>query len=150
MRLVDVTLLRIRRMTRRGCVSVWVCAGVKQGDGASLGLMDSPEHTRIHTHPHGASLAITIRRCMQSTHASHDTHPHAHAAGNWVYHENLLTKMVLRIDTHGQREHLELISLLCFDKSFGADSRLTIQTLLIHKKHICLLPIPIVNNQQVR
>lgn len=58
--------------------------------------------------------------------------------------------MVLQIGSHGQREHLELISLLCFDKSFSADFRLTIQTLLMHRKHICLLPIPVVNNQQVR
>lgn len=34
--------------------------------------------------------------------------------------------------------------------AFGADFRLTIQTLLMHRNHICLLPILVVNNQQVR
>lgn len=59
-------------------------------------------------------------------------------------------KTGLQIDLHGWREHLELISLRCFDTSLGADFRLTIQTLLMHGKHICLLPILVVNNQQVR
>lgn len=56
------------------------------------------------------------------------------------------------IDANGlaDREHLELISLRCFDTSLGADFRLTIQTLLMRGKPICLLPILVVNNQQVR
>lgn len=34
--------------------------------------------------------------------------------------------------------------------AFGADFRLTIQTPPMHRNHICLLPILVVNNQQVR
>lgn len=95
---------------------------------------------------HFNTQMLSLYTCMQTTHTSHDTH----TICIWEYHENLLTKIVSQIDSHGQREHLELISLPCFDKSFSADFRLTIQTLLIHRNHICLLPIPIVNNQQVR
>lgn len=98
--------------------------------------MDSPEHRVI-----GTQIDTKSRVLLSHIYACREpTHPmvHTHTICNWEYHENLLTKMVLQIDSHGQREHLELISLLCFDKSFSADFRLTIQTLLIHKKHICL------------
>lgn len=64
-----------------------------------------------------------------------------HTVGNWEYHENLLTKVLRRIDSHGRPQHLELISLLCFDKSSGADFRLTIQT---HKEaHLSSPPSPL-------
>lgn len=98
-------------------------------------------HTHFHTH-----YSPSLHTCTRNT----DTPSETHTICTWEYHESLLTKTVLQIDSHGQREHLELISLLCSDKSFGADFRLTIQTLLMHRKHICLLPHPVVNNQQVR
>ncbi len=115
-------------------------------DWGSQSLMDSSEITDICTH----SLACygKLQRCRTPTNSI--THAQNHTVCPGKYHETLLTRMVLQIGWHGQEEHLELISLRCFDKSFGADFRLTIQTLLIHRKHICLLPIPVVNNQQVR
>lgn len=71
-------------------------------------------------------------------------HTHTHSPGI------SLMKTGLQMDSHGRREHLELISLRRSDTSLGADFRLTIQTLLMHRNHICLLPILVVNNQQVR
>lgn len=88
---------------------------------------------------------------MQATYTSHRN---ALTICTLEYHETLSTKrkrsVSLQIGSLGQPEHPELISLRFPDKSFGADFRLTIQTLLMHRKHICLLPIPGVNNQQVR
>lgn len=94
--------------------------------------MDSPDYTQLY-----AQTSTDSPACYHYTHAyripTHPiTHTHTHTICTWKYHETLLTKMVLQIDSHGQREHLELISLLCFDKSFSVDFRLTIQTQETH------------------
>lgn len=108
-------------------------------------------HTVAGAHFNTHKYEIITHTCMQTTYTSHRN---ALTICTLEYHETLSTKkkrsVSLQIGSLGQREHLELISLRFCDKSFAADFRLTIQTLLMYRKHICLLPIPGVNNQQVR
>lgn len=116
-------------------------------------LMHSAEHTHTvagaHFNTHKYEIITHTR--MQTTYTSHRN---ALTICTVKYHETLSTKkrgsVSLQIGSLGQREHLELISFRFCDKSLVADFTLTIQTLLMHRKHICLLPIPGVNNQQVR
>lgn len=113
--------------------------------------MDSAERAQLHVHTSIRTNLKSLHTCMQTTYTSPETLSQSVLGIIMrLYWPKKTKRFFLQIGSHGQREHLELISLRCFDKSYGADFRLTIQTLLMHRKHICLLPIPVVNNQQVR